>query len=221
MKTKTRVFFLGLGVGGFAILISLGYWQLQRLSQKEALIGEIERRASAAPVPLPRDITEKDNFLRVEFEGVLDGSEAHVLSSRKILGPGFQIVASMKTGPRDIMVDLGFVREAEKNERRLGAVKVLGTVFFPNDIDPKFTPDPDLEKNIFFARDLPRMSEFLNSEPVLIVATQLTPDLGTKSAPPHHNLPNNHLQYAITWFSLALVWLSMTVYALYVRSPRN
>jgi surfeit locus 1 family protein len=32
-------------------------------------------------------------------------------------------------------------------------------------------------------------------------------------------IPNDHLEYAVTWFALALVWLGMTAY--FLRRPER
>ena len=97
-----------------------------------------------------------------------------------------------------------------------GEVTVTGNLHWPQEID-SFTPEPDLEANIWFARDLPAMAETLNSEPLLIVArTTSLPDGPVMPLPVDTaGIPNDHLQYAITWFSLALIWVAMTaVFAL-------
>ena len=78
-------------------------------------------------------------------------------------------------------------------------------------------PEPDRTGNIWFARDLPVMAAALGTAPVLVVASGIRPD------PPHMpeplrlaaNVPNDHLEYAITWFSLAAVWLAMTAYLIW------
>lgn len=210
------------GLGGFAILVSLAVWQVQRLAWKEALISQISARMAAPASDVPEDPQEgRDGFLTVVTTGAFTGGALHVLTSAKPEGPGFRVVSPFETvDGRRLMVDRGYIPEAEKDTVfAKGPLQITGTLLWPNETDG-FTPDPNLTRNIWFARDLPRMAEALGTEPILIVASQPT---GTPSPRPRRvgvNLPNNHLQYAITWSLLAVFWLAMTGYLLY-RLRRN
>ena len=74
---------------------------------------------------------------------------------------------------------------------------------------------PDLAKNIWIARDLPAMAAELGTEAVLIVAAETDPADGPDPLPVTVNIPNNHLEYAVTWFGLAVVWAGMTLWLLW------
>ena len=91
----------------------------------------------------------------------------------------------------------------------------------PDETDA-FTPEPDRAANIWFARDLGPMAEALGTEPLLIVAESHGGLAGGGEWPKPLrlgvSLVNNHLQYAITWFSLALIWAVMS--AMLVRRER-
>ncbi len=50
---RRSLFFIIIGLGGAAILVSLGLWQVQRLAWKEAIVADINSRITAAPVDLP------------------------------------------------------------------------------------------------------------------------------------------------------------------------
>ena len=211
-----------LGVVGVAILCGLGAWQVQRLGQKSAQIAAIEARIGAAPVELPATPeVDSDQYLPVRVTGALEGEEAPVLTSIQGDGPGYRVVSAMVTGDRRILVDLGFVPEAAKPmSRTAGRVTVTGNLLWPQETD-SWTPAPDQERNIWFARDLSAMSERLGTEPLLVVARSIEgADLGTIPLPVDTaGIPNDHLNYAITWFGLALVWAFMSV-ALVTRVGR-
>jgi len=201
------------GIVGTAILIGLGVWQVQRLAWKEDLIAQLDARLSAPPVPMP-DVPNpgRDGFLRVRAAGLAGGAEVHGLTSPKPYGPGFRVIAPlvMEDGRR-ILTDLGYVPEADKNAPRPPvAGEVVGALYWPDETD-SFTPSPDLAANIWFARDLAAMAEVLETEPVLVVAESHS--LGDKPMALRLgvNLPNDHLQYALTWFSLALIWAVMSI----------
>ena len=129
----------------------------------------------------------------------------------------YQIVISplkLQDG-RLIMIDKGFIPESEKNVRRMpGKIEVIGNLLWPNEIDG-FTPDPNITKNIWFGRDLIRMSEHLGTHPILVVARKTNPPTQTLHQRVGVNIANNHLSYSITWFSLAFVWFGMTILLVY------
>ena len=210
------------GISAVAVLIGLGGWQVKRLAWKEALIARLEQRLAADPVALPLPPNPaRDGFLRVRVTGRIGGRELHVLTSLIPYGPGFRVIVPLTdaTG-RVVLIDLGYVPEAAKDAvyRPAGPVEVIGALYWPDETDG-FTPAPDREANIWFARDLGPMAEALGTEPLLIVAESHggSPgeSLGGGDWPrPLRlgvNLANDHLQYAITWFSLALIWAVMGV----------
>ena len=59
------------------------------------------------------------------------------------------------------------------------------------------------------------MAKFLEAQPILVVATENRLDPGIKMQDPTIHIPNNHLQYAITWFAMAFLWFGMSVYFVY------
>ncbi|MGR3570652.1 SURF1 family protein [Brevirhabdus sp.] len=217
--TKRMIAPLLFGLCGAAILIALGVWQIQRMGWKEAQLAAIEARIYAAPVPLPlAPDAVSDKYLPVTVSGRLVGPEIHVLSSTRFAGPGYRVISALDMGDRRILLDRGFVPEAEKDAPRPqgGQVSVVGNLHWPQETDG-FTPKPDLKRNIWFAREVGAMARALDTEPVLVVVretAQPQPDVtpvpvGTES------IPNDHFQYALTWFSLAAVWLGMTAFLLW------
>lgn len=205
------------GIAGIAVLLALGIWQLQRLAWKEVILAEIETRLAADPVDLPTSPNQKtDNRLKVAVEGAFQTGEIHVLTSIKGKGPGFRVIAPFLThASKRIMVDRGFVLEAEKdNPRPLGPAVISGNLLWPNETDG-YTPAPNLERNIWFARDTNPMAEQLETLPILVVAAQIDPPGPTQPLPVTVNIANDHREYAITWFSLALVWFGMTCFLLW------
>ncbi|KEJ96288.1 surfeit locus 1 family protein [Pseudosulfitobacter pseudonitzschiae] len=214
------LFLISIGLGGAAVLISLGLWQVQRLAWKEAVLADITARIAAEPVALPDDPDPvADKYLPVAVTGTYADQAIYVLVSQKQIGAGYRVILPMQTDTgRRVLVDRGFVRLEERDAvtTPTGEVTVTGNLHWPQEID-RFTPEPDLEANIWFARDLPAMAETLNSEPLLIVARTTSLPEGPVMPLPVDTagIPNDHLQYAITWFSLALIWVAMTaVFAL-------
>ena len=204
-------------IAGVGVRVWRGAWQAQRLIWKEALIARLEQRLSAAPVALPaQPDPERDEFLRVRVNGRIGDRALHVLTSQKPWGPGYRVISTLTgAGGRAVLVDLGYVPQAAKDSGVLpaGPIDVTGALYWPNETDG-FTPAPDRAANIWFARDLALMAEALGAktlgaEPVLIVAEAHGGGDWPKPLRLGVNQRNDHLQYAITWFSLALIWAVM------------
>ncbi|WP_282153546.1 SURF1 family protein [Ruegeria atlantica] len=217
-----RILFLMIfGIAGLAILVSLGVWQMQRLAWKQDALAEIENRISADPVDLPDTVSrDADKYLPVTITGEMEPGEIHVLVSVKQVGAGYRIIQSFSTNDRTILVDRGFVPVTAKHDQRLnGPMVITGNLHWPDEIDG-YTPEPDIDDNIWFARDVPNLAAALGAEPVLLIArSQTDPDI-TPLPVSATGIPNDHLQYAITWFGLALVWAAMTGYFLWrSRAP--
>lgn len=205
-------FLLLIGLAGLAVLVGLGLWQLQRLAWKEAVLAGIaERRATPLPSLPERPEEARDEYRDVRLSGVVGGEELHVLTSRKPEGPGFLVIAPLVLADgRRVMLERGFVAEAAKAAPRPGGpVTLSATLLWPDDAN-RWTPSPDRARNIWFARDVGPMAAALGTEPLLLVARDPTGD-GVIPVPAAVAIPNDHLEYALTWFGLAAVWAAMTL----------
>ncbi len=219
---RRSLFFFSIGLGGAAILVSLGIWQVQRLDWKLGVIADIDARIEAAPIPLP-DVLDpvNDAYLPVEVRGVLDPTYLRVLVSQKEIGAGYRIISAFDMGGRRVLLDRGFTPVDQPNvPSHEGSVTVRGNLQWPQETDG-FTPAPDIAKNIWFAREIDDMAEALKTEPVLVVAKKTSFNDAPISPLPVDTtaIPNDHLSYAITWFSLAAIWLAMT-FAFTMRARR-
>ncbi|MFY9239595.1 MAG: SURF1 family protein [Roseovarius sp.] len=211
------------GVFGTAILVGLGLWQLDRLAWKKVVQAQIEARIAAEPVSVPTlPDREVDRYLPVRARGVLVGPELHVLVSTKELGAGYRVIQALETQGRRIMVDRGYIPLGAKEAVRTGgAVELTGNLHWPDEVD-RWTPAPDIARAIWFARDVPAMAAALDTAPVLvIVRSEVGPEASGVTPLPvdSSDIPNNHLQYVVTWFSLAAIWVIMTTY--FIRRTRR
>lgn len=216
---RTRFFVtLTLSLIVLAVLISLGVWQMQRLQWKKGVLADIEARISAAPVAVP-DSPEpvRDRYLPVRLSGILTGEGVRVLASTRDAGAGYRVIQVVESNGRRQLVDLGFQPVAAHSELGLrGPVEITGNLHWPDELD-RWTPAPEPDKQLFFARDVPTLSTFLETEPVLIIARVTDPAFATIRPLPVSTeaIPNRHLEYVITWFSFALIWSVMTAVVLW------
>ncbi|SNS66028.1 surfeit locus 1 family protein [Antarctobacter heliothermus] len=205
---------LVLGLTGIAILLWLGTWQIQRLAWKQDILSEIETTIADAPQPLPRLIDpDAQRYQPVELTGEMGGDALAVLVSVKHRGAGWRFISAFQTDDgRRILLDRGYVPVDQKDlPLYAGPATIRGNLHWTDDRNSS-TPANDPAKNIWYARDIGPMAEALDTEPLLVIVRDMSPaDPGVTPLPVDTDgIPNDHLQYAITWFSLAAVWLIMT-----------
>jgi surfeit locus 1 family protein len=229
MKSPRRRSWLGLLVPAllvFAVLIVLGTWQIQRKAWKEGLIATLTQRLAAPPEALPAPQTwqsldrASDEYRRVKFSAEFDNDkEALVYGAASafrpdVSGPGYWVFTPARlAGGSVLIVNRGFVPEGRQdpNSRPGGAmpgtIDIVGAMRWPD--RGWFTPNDEPAKNLWFARDpaaiaaakgLGAIAPFYVEEETPVPPGGL-PQPGRLAV----NLPDNHLQYAVTWYGLALV----------------
>lgn len=220
-------------------LIWLGTWQLERLHWKEGLIAELESKLSAKPTDLPprerwaRLPAAENEFRRVAFPAeFLPGEEALVYSSGSLLrpdakGPGYWVFSPARLlGGSVVVVNRGFVPEGKQDPKTRaegvpkGVIEIVGAMRWPG-ARGEFTPADEPAKNLWFARDIASMAAEKKWGTVapFYVDQEAPPALGgfPKVGPLTPSLPNSHLQYAVTWYGLALVVLISALFFLRAR----
>lgn len=212
------------GILGTAILLWLGFWQLDRLAWKQGMLADIQRGINAPAEPLPAAVTPQMKYKPVSVAGTTTGQEILILSGTKNTGGGYQVISGFDTTDgRRIMVDRGFIEEGMRKQPRPPVpLGIRGNIHFPEEINAS-TPAPNMAENIWFARDVPAMAAHLGTEPVLVVAAAVNGDAqGVQPLPVGiSGIPNNHLEYAFTWFMLAAAWAGMTAYLIWRIRQRS
>ncbi len=203
-----------LGIVGLTILVSLGAWQVQRLEWKQGILVTIESRILDTPVFVPNDYSPNEhNYLPVKVEGTIGPEVLLFLTSERLSGPGYRVISPLVFDGRKILVDRGFVAAEQVGDlTNDGIVQITGNLHWPNEKDRWFTPEPD--GTLWFAREVPDMARELEAEPLMIVVRTRSKDVASITPMPvtTDGIPNDHLEYAVTWFSLALVWAAMSFF---------
>lgn len=211
---------------GFAVLVSLGTWQLQRRAWKLDLIERIEARAYATPGALPPESEwaawspQAQEYRRVRVTGrFLYDKEAPVHGLLPGPQPGQPIQGFYLLTPlelRDgsvVIVNRGFVPTELRDPGRRPGSDPAGEVTFTGLMRAPekrgwFVPENDPARNVWFTRDadeIARAKGLARVAPFLIDAGA-GPDAGgwPRGGQTRLSIPNDHLQYALTWFGLAL-----------------
>ena len=218
------LFLLIVGLCGTGILLRLGLWQVERLAWKQDMLARIEAEIGAEPQPLAAALSPAfRRYAPVEITGTFSDGHIRMLASRKSIGPVHRIIRPFATETAGrILIDTGWQHDGSDVAALPGGqLTLIGNLDAPNEAD-RFTPAPDREANLWFARDVPAMAAALDTSPVLVVLRDPPEiDLGVTPWPVDTaGIPNDHLQYAVTWFSLAVIWAGMTGYFL-LRTRRG
>jgi surfeit locus 1 family protein len=215
---------------GLLLLLGLGTWQVQRLHWKEGLIAERNGALAAAPVPLPKtlDAARALEFHPVRAEGEFLNDHELYLNAQSLKGDaGFHVVTPFRLSDGTIVfIDRGFVPTDRKEPSTRAAGEIAGPTAVTGLLrlpEPPggFTPANEPAKNSWFSVDLPAMAKAagigtggVGSALPFYIDADKTPVPGgwPRGAQTITDLPNNHLQYAITWYALAVALV-----AIYIR----
>jgi len=214
------------------ILLGLGSWQVDRLFWKKDLIEMRQAQAQMAPIAVPIDtkLDPEMAFRAAYAEGrYLNDQEKYLMARTRRGNVGFQLITPLEQEDgRIILVNRGWVpqdyRDPETRPESLieGHVRVEGVLRLPSK-KHWAQPENDALKNQWFYVDVNHMAEDTGAD----LASPYYLELDDTEVPgglpiggqAKVELPNNHLEYAITWYSLALTLIVMFV--LYHRRPSD
>jgi surfeit locus 1 family protein len=210
-------------LAGLAMLIGLGTWQLERRQWKEALIAKIAQRIDAEPMPLAqaRRIWEEGGdgeYLHVVARGRFQHDKERYLYAPAKTGLGWHVYTPLETAPaRIIWINRGFVPDDRKAPQSRSAGQVAGEVEVKGLVRGPaqkgvFTPANDVADNVWYWPDARAMtaSAFggnpIEQAPFVIDADAKPQSPGglPRGGVTRIDLPNRHLEYALTWYGLAL-----------------
>jgi surfeit locus 1 family protein len=240
----------GLSFGVFtlvmvAVFVGLGLWQLQRRTEKHALIATLSERLAAQPEPLPQPsrwatlTPASDEFCRVRFAAAYARApDAMVYSSGSVVredisGPGtWAFLPARLPSGESVVVNAGFVQNTLQDRSfqdravtpllKDEQVMLTGYIRFPEQAG-LLAPAENIGKRLWFVRDHLAMARTLGwgeVAPFYIDLEQPVPENGIpKPGPLAVHLKDDHLQYAITWFTLA--GAVMIAFAVWLRGQRR
>lgn len=213
------------------LMLGLGTWQLQRLAWKTEIITQFDERVAAEAVSPPAEIGDINDwrFRRVAASGVfLNDKELHLIGKAYNGTAGFHVITPFLTADGlTIFVNRGWVpsdrrRAADRPQTLIeGETKIEGLVR-ETGVKGRFVPDNEPQNDIWFTINPEPMAEHLDlAGPIASYSIDVLRDSPRPTRLPFGakdtiEVRNEHLQYAITWFSLALTLI--VVYVLWHRS---
>ncbi|NJR13605.1 MAG: SURF1 family protein [Phyllobacteriaceae bacterium] len=238
---RVSVLLLIFSAAAFCVLIALGTWQWQRMIWKEGLLATIEQRLAEPPVPFDAIVALNDSGQPIEYRPVsvsgrlLNEHEQFVLSTYNGLS-GWHVYTPLEVAGMDgavVFVNRGFVpydmREpAKRAEGQMDSlINIEGLARqAPGQKPSSIVPDNDPANRTYYWKDLSAMTTAAGLDegevlPLFIDKTSKLPDgLLPVANVTQVDLPNNHLQYLITWYGLALA-LAGVVVAYVIKARRG
>ena len=222
LKAAGLVWPLALALPALALLLGLGTWQMQRKEWKEDLIAQITARVHQPPIPFA-DLEKRPaggrEYARARVRGTFrHEGEQYLWEPDPRQGPGYHVYTPLRLDDgRFILVNRGYVTEGKKApssrpEGQLnGEVEVVGLLREPV-ARAMFSPDHDVRTGVWYWRDVDGMVKAALGRDAqravdVVLDAEATPENPggwPQGGVTRLTLPNRHLEYALTWYGIAL-----------------
>ena len=203
------------------LFCALGTWQLVRLQWKNNLIDQIGEGLKSPAIKYSNKI--QTNYQRVFVNGGYNFEKQIYLYSLNEKGePGYDVITPFTTTESEnILINRGWIKTVQKNANIINKItdKEIQGLLRKNSKKNIFKPDNEINKNIWFSINLEDIKEFTGktfNEYILYLE-----DENINIPKPKQitiDLPNNHLKYALTWYSISI---SIFAYFLYFRKKNE
>ncbi len=198
-------------LAAFCLFIALGVWQLHRLKWKEGIVAEIRAAQAAPPVAMPQTPSPFEKVFVtgtwVPGKAALYGQEVHDTPDGPVSG-GELIMPLRREGGQILLVDLGWVPQSVPAPLADPPAQPAGYIHAP--IDRGFLSPPDEPaQGLYYTLNPAVIGKGLgltDVAPYMLIAMGTLPPPGSKLPQPAQDLPtppNNHYEYALTWFGFA------------------
>ena len=191
----------------------MGSWQIIRLNWKNNLILEIENSLKNPPVELTQ--SDQENYLKIKTMGSINFDKQIYLYNLNDNGtPGFEVVNPILIDNENYLINRGWIPFEKKNSKEIYIFdenNIVGTLKLQGRRNI-FKPENDLQENYWFSLNREDILKFTGKEfseyIIYLDGNYQVPKPKKITA----NISNNHLKYALTWFSLAISILLLYLY---------
>lgn len=149
---------------------------------------------------LINDDLEKFNYRHVKIDGVLSNVELYVFAGQN----GYYILSPMLlTTGNYMLINKGIINEKKEGKGRVKKVVTEGLLYCDN--KKNWFIKNDVSSNMWFTFNAEEISNELGIklEKCILWQDSLSNTLAIQ--------PMKHLEYAVTWFLLSLIWLIMCI----------
>jgi surfeit locus 1 family protein len=194
-------------------VLSLGTWQVLRLYSKNNLISDLENNLKKNSINFNVNIDKEYTKVLFKKKDLKSKIFLYHLNKGEI---GFKVIVSYEVNSSlVVLVDKGWIRKDKIN--------LIKNTLFNDDIiegytkkireKNSFTPNNNIKEDFVYSVEVDNLKKSLNKNiyPLLIIQTSKT-NKNIVSNDYEISLSNNHLQYAITWYGLALVTIIFFLY---------
>ena len=212
------------------LVLSLGIWQVERLSWKRDLIARVDQRVHADPVSAPARAQwgsinrADDEYLRVTAQGTLQNDKESFVYASTEIGPGYWVLTPLTlTDGTSVMINRGLVPSEKRDPKTRSEAQTSGPVTLTgllrlDEPGGTFIRSNVPEEDRWYSRDVTAMANKHGISDVApyFIDADATPNPGgwPKGGLTQVKFPNSHLSYAITWFVLAAMMTGLLVYVL-------
>ncbi|WP_395712525.1 SURF1 family protein [Reyranella sp.] len=205
----------------FAVAMGLGIWQMERRAWKRDILDRIAVNQAAAPISLDELLKGdplRHEYGRVKLAGTFVHDKEFYLAARSLKNKvGLQVVTPLCTDEgRIVLFDRGWIPQEAKEPARRAVGQVQGEVELTgivrrNQERRQFAPENVPDRNVWFHVDVPLMRSMAGGKPdpkldafFMEADAAANPGGLPVGGQTRLDIPNDHLQYAITWFGIAL-----------------
>ncbi|MCB1563154.1 MAG: SURF1 family protein [Alphaproteobacteria bacterium] len=206
-------------LAAFTALCALGIWQVKRLAWKEGIISKLDAAYAHTADSAPLDLTsiQPGDYSYGWVEGIFMPDKALLLGPRTREGRiGNDLIVPLKIKDRTLLINMGWTDAALEDlpitHVQDKKIRFAGLAFTPS--WNRFTPDNDPAQDLWFKPDIQEIAQvrgLANSFPFILYAQEASYKFDATFPNNTKYYPNNnHLQYAIFWFTMAFLLLIMT-----------
>ncbi len=206
-------------IGGFYTLVSLGFWQLDRLTWKNDILEKIETQENIDPMSVELDLSDDTEFQRGYIEGRFMNEPSIHIVPRTFQGKvGYHVLSPFKIkSGQVILVNHGWVEDGSGEDTLLTPRKIAGYLQTP-DMPNSFTPNNNAEQKLWYWVDIDMLEGMYNASLYNKVVYLESPS--STNPQTFEDLPkprNKHKQYMMFWFGMSALWLLMSLLVYFKR----
>ena len=221
---------------GVTILANLGFWQLDRATEKEQLLSELDARKTQMPMTL-QALDDKDDkaYYHLAISGELLQQYTLYLDNRIVSGrPGFEVIHPVKIGKRIVLVNRGWIPMPQSRAtlpilpEQESQFATTGVVYVPTKAlvlrEDVLLADEDWPK-LIQSLDMPKLASLfeqldLTIEPWVLRQDPTEDSLFVQAWRYVNMPPERHISYAVTWFGLAIALVIIYIAALLFQKEK-